>query len=624
MALQAGSIGMKTPYFSRDPRYKTPFGAVKAGFPVSFRLYLPLDCSGAWLVYQKDGGAEIWQDVWRTTRGDDGGWWWECIFTPEKAGLYFYRFCFDTPFGRNLLTCGKNGAGMMDAQGPAWQLTVYDRNFTTPHWIKGGVMYQIFPDRFCASGTPKKDVPEERYLYTEFKGQPAFVQSKEACRLNNDYWGGDLKGIESKLPYLKELGVTCLYLNPIFEAHENHRYNTADYRKIDPLLGTEKDFENLCKTAHQMGIRILLDGVFSHTGSDSIYFNQENRYPPNGAVNRPDSPYRSWYTFLQYPHKYHSWWGFRSLPEVNETDSDYLEFITGPNGVVTYWMNRGADGWRLDVADELPDLFLYRLRTAVKAANPQGMILGEVWEDATTKFSYGHRRSYLLGEQLDSVMNYPYADAVLRFVRYGNGEEWMEKVMSVAENYPAPALHTLMNHLGTHDTKRLITALVGEEENGRDRTWQSKTSLSPELYVRGEKMVQLATLLQYTLPGVPCIYYGDELGMEGYRDPFNRAPMAWGQPPLPNLQEWYRQLGKWRRNLLALKEGDILPYYATHDVVCYWRVWKNQRLLVAVNRGEQPVEIPLPPAQEKVCILGEIRGNKLLLPPLSGGLVDMS
>ncbi len=495
---------MQTPYFSRDPRYKSPFGAVKAGSAVHFKLYLPLDCSRAWLVYHKDGNTEIWQDVWRTQDGDANGWWWECIITPTEAGLYFYHFYFDTPYGHNPLTCGEGGAGIMNADGPDWQLTVYRADFETPDWLKGGLMYQIFPDRFCASGTPKCDVPADRYLYTEFSGQPAFnidKEGKEPRRLNNDYWCGDLKGIESKLPYLKELGVTCLYLNPIFEAHSNHRYNTADYKTIDPLLGNEQDFKDLCDAAHKVGIRILLDGVFSHTGSDSVYFNKELRYEKNGAVNRPDSPYRSWYTFMQYPNKYHSWWGFQSLPEVNEADPDYLSFITGHNGVLSYWMQRGADGWRLDVADELPDLFLEYVRRGVKSVNPDGMILGEVWEDATTKISYGHRRSYLLGKQLDSVMNYPFANAVLDFVRHGNGRVFTETVMQITERYPAPALHTSMNHLGTHDTKRLITSLVGENEQGRDRLWQSATRLTPAQYKRGEQLVQLATLLQYTLPG---------------------------------------------------------------------------------------------------------------------------
>ena len=616
---------MKTPYFSRDARFKFPFGATKAGTPVHFKLYLPHDCSRAWLVYHKDGKQEIWQDVWRTEQKDADGWWWECVITPAEAGLYFYRFYFDTPYGHNPLTCGKGGAGIMKADGPDWQLTVYDADFSTPNRLKGGIMYQIFPDRFCASGVPKQKVPAERYLYDEFKGQPAFnidKTAKKPLRLNNDYWCGDLKGIESKIPYLKELGVTCLYLNPIFEAHSNHRYNTADYKKIDPLLGTEQDFKDLCNAAHKAGIAIVLDGVFSHTGSDSVYFNKELRYEKNGAVNRPDSPYRSWYTFIDYPKKYHSWWGFQSLPEVNETDPDYLEFITGKDGVIAHWMALGADGWRLDVADELPDLFLERLRTAVKRQNPQGLVLGEVWEDATNKFSYGNRRPYLLGKQLDSVMNYPFANAVLQFVRYGDGDRFTQSFTSVAENYPAPALHTLMNHLGTHDTKRLITALVGENENGRDRNWQAVTHLTKEEYARGEQLVKLATLLQYTLPGVPCIYYGDELGMEGYRDPFNRAPMAWDNPPLPRLRDWYKQLGAWRTKLPMLAQGEIQPYYADQNCVAYLRTDGKQTLLAAVNRSKDEVLLPLPKdCQSPMVLLGNVNDGNLILPPLSGGLL---
>ena len=247
--------------------------------------------------------------------------------------------------------------------------------------------------------------------------------------LNNDYFGGDLKGIEEKLPYLSELGVTCIYLNPIFEAHSNHRYNTADYTKIDPLLGTEKDFASLCEAAHKRNIKIILDGVFSHTGDDSVYFNKQHRYGDGGAYNSKGSPYFKWYKFEHYPDKYASWWGFDTLPEVTEECEDYLEFITGENGIIAKWLKLGADGWRLDVADELPDVFLDKVRLAVKKAKPEALLLGEVWEDATNKFSYGQRRKFLLGEQFDSVMNYPFAKLYLILRDTVVAEDFMKSVM---------------------------------------------------------------------------------------------------------------------------------------------------------------------------------------------------
>ena len=357
---------MKTPYFSRDPAYKTPFGAAKTGEDIIFRLFLPLDCSQAFLLWCKDGSGEIGYRFWKTKGEEADGCWWECLIRVEEAGLYYYRFTFDTPFGHNFLTCGEGGAAIMNPEGGSYQLTVYDASFTTPSWLPGGIVYQIFPDRFACSGTPKKRVPKDRYLHPEFKGAPAHSLEKIPCRLNNDYFGGDFKGIEQKLPYLKELGVTCLYLNPILEAHSNHRYNTADYMKIDPLLGTASDFKDLCKAAHALNMRVVLDGVFSHTGSDSVYFNKEERYPLKGAANTPDSPYHSWYTFTDYPHKYLSWWGFLTLPEVKETDPSYLEFITGKQAVAAHWLKMGADGWRIDVADELPDTYLETFRKRVK------------------------------------------------------------------------------------------------------------------------------------------------------------------------------------------------------------------------------------------------------------------
>lgn len=616
---------MRTPYFSREEQYKTPFGAVRAGQQVAFRLFLPADCRRAELLLREDQKAEASREFWRTDRWEAEGCWWECILTLSSPGLYFYRFAFDTPFGHTLLTRGRGGKAVMEPDGPPFQLTVYDPGFTTPAWLRGGVMYQIFPDRFCASGQPKEKVPADRYLYSSFEGQPAFTDGPSPLRLNNDYWCGDLKGIQTKLPYLKELGVTCLYLNPIFEAHANHRYNTADYRKIDPLLGSEEDFKALCEAAHAAGIRILLDGVFSHTGSDSRYFNADNRYPPDGAANRPDSPYASWYTFSHYPDAYRCWWGFSTLPEVNETDPAYLEFITGRQGILAYWMQLGADGWRLDVADELPDEFLDALRKAVKQVKPDGMILGEVWEDATAKISYGHRRRYLLGDQLDSVMNYPFMEAVLSFVRDGNARHFMEQVMTVTENYPPPALHTLMNHLGTHDTQRLITALAGEPAAQRDRAWQAAHRLTESQRRRGEQLVKLATLLQYTLPGVPCIYYGDELGMEGYPDPFNRAPMAWNRPPSRSLPAWYRFLGALRHRFPLLQEGRLEPVFAEGDVAAYLRTDGKDGLLVAVNRGDQPRELSLPAyAREPVPLVGSLRERTCLLPPASGVLIAFS
>ena len=612
---------MKIPYFSRDPAYKTPFGAAKTGEDIIFRLFLPLDCSQAFILWCKDGCHEINYRFWKTRKVEEDGSWWECLIRVEEPGLYYYRFTFDTPFGHNYLTCGKGGQALMDPNGGSYQLTVYDATFETPSWLYGGIVYQIFPDRFAASGTAKKKVPKDRYLHPSFEEMPAHTLEQVPCRLNNDYFGGDLKGIREKLPYLKSLGVTCLYLNPIFEAHSNHRYNTADYMKIDPLLGTTTDLKELCKAAHEQNIRVVLDGVFSHTGDDSVYFNSKNRYSSVGAANSTDSPYYSWYTFTDYPKKYHAWWGFLSLPEVKETDPGYMEFITGKEGVAAYWLKAGIDGWRLDVADELPDPFLEAFRARVKAQNPEALIWGEVWEDATTKISYGKRRKYLQGSQLDSVMNYPFMNGVISFVRKGDGEQFMEQVMTLLEHYPPPAVHALMNHLGTHDTPRLITALSGEPANGRDRNWQANHTLTKEQRNLGEQLVKLACVLAYTLPGVPCVYYGDEVGMEGYTDPFNRGPMP-EKAPSPTLFTFYKKMGKLRSGCPMLQQGDMIPLTATQNAVAFLRKDQQGTLLVAVNRGQDPMVLPIPQGYKKSkVLLGKVEENTCLLNGLDATLV---
>ena len=313
-------------------------------------------------------------------------------------------------------------------------------------------------------------------IYREKKdGEPYFwPNEQEDGYLNRDYFGGDFEGIRQKLPYLANLGVTCIYLNPIFEAHSNHRYNTADYLKPDPLLGTAEEFTRLCAEAKERGIRIILDGVFSHTGSDSLYFNREGRYGPGGAYRDRNSPYRSWYDFDSgYNCGYRSWWGFESLPEVQEDDPSYVNFICGKGGVIDTWLNRGASGFRLDVADELPDEFIEKIRAAVKSHGNDKLLIGEVWEDATTKEAFGRRRTYLRGHGLDTTMNYPFRNLTIDFVRGADAAAVADGLMDIVENYPKPAVDCLMNFLSTHDTERAMTAISGEPANGRDRYWQS-------------------------------------------------------------------------------------------------------------------------------------------------------
>lgn len=608
-------------FTSRDTAYRDPFGAVPDGTPVHFRLCVPREwgCHAAYLRMREEGRLEHFDGMFWAGMADDTHEWWECHFAPGEPGLYWYDFVLDTNDGRRQLRRLSDGSAQAAFESESrgeWQLTCYERGFTTPDWLVGGVMYQIFPDRFCRSDTPKEGVPQDRVLHKRWGEPPVWQPNEQGLVLNNDYFGGDLRGIEQRLDYLAALGVTCLYLNPVFEAHSNHRYDTADYEKIDPLLGSEEDFRSLARSAAQVGIRILLDGVFSHTGADSRYFNKRCRYPGEGAYNSPSSPYYPWYHFTRWPQEYAGWWGFDTLPEVDEQNPSFEAFINGQDGVVRQWLRRGASGWRLDVADELPDGFLEELRRAAKAEKPDSLVLGEVWEDASTKQSYGHRRRYLLGRQLDSVMNYPFRAAILTFLTGGNAADFIHGIYEILEHYPPQVTRLLMNHIGTHDTERALTLLAGEPANGRGRQWQAEQQLSPGARARGLRLLRLAAALQYCLPGVPCIYYGDEAGMEGYRDPFNRGCYPWGGEDR-ELLRWYRKLGQFRKAASALREGAFSPVASPAEMVCFERLSPEGAVLCAVNRSEERREVRLPGRWYGYTVAlggGQITGETLTLP----------
>lgn len=579
---------------SRKKEYKSQISAIAVDEQVKFRLVVPrcIKCSCARLAVFKDNESTVYYNMFWAGMCGESHEYWEIHFSATTAGLYFYHFELETPWGNSLVKNVGNGEGDLNAEGTEFQQTVYEKDFKTPDFLKGGLIYQIFPDRFYNSKTPKKNVPESRVM-RKWGEEPYWQESQMNGIWNNDYFGGDLKGVEEKLEYLSGLGVSCIYLNPIFEAHSNHRYDTADYEKIDSLLGDENDLESLCKKAHGLGISVILDGVFSHTGCDSKYFNMYNRYNTVGAYNSKSSPYFSWYKFTDYPNGYKSWWGIKLLPEVSEEDEGYREYICGKNGILRKWLRLGISGWRLDVADELPDVFLDDLRKAVKEENENAVIIGEVWEDATNKFAYGERRRYLLGDQLDSVMNYPFADAILNYVKFGNAQAFMSGIMSIVENYPPCVVNVLMNHIGTHDTERALTRLAGESAEGKDRAWQhSHNQLSDYDYLKGISMMKLASLIQYTLPGVPSLYYGDEAGMQGMKDPFNRACFPWDNIN-KELYKWYKRLGEIRRGCKAFKEGSFEPLYAADGAIAYVRRSEENSVLTAVNNSNSELQIPV-------------------------------
>ncbi len=604
------------PFHSRDPFYKSIFGSIQAHRVFRLRVLLPRDgyVTGVTAVLDKDGTGKKFFKLTEDTETYEGGFHtFHCDLSLDE-GLYFYHFLLHTTAGeRRLLHCG-NGYGDFDPKnGTPWQLTVYEETFETPTHTRGGIIYQIFPDRFYRGKISSSNIPADRFIRNDWGGIPAHTGDKNnPCRLGNDYFLGNLNGITEKLDYLSSLGVTMIYLNPIFEAHSNHRYNTADYFNIDPMLGTEKDFITLCKKAKKKGIDILLDGVFSHTGSDSRYFNAAQRYGKGGAYNDKDDPYFSWYRFRTFPDDYDSWWGIKTLPEVAENDPSFTKFITGKNGVIRHWMRKGAAGFRLDVADELPDAFLDKVRRAVKAENKEGYLLGEVWEDASNKISYSARRRFLRGRQLDSVMNYPFANAMIDFVTGGTGYHFAEAILTVLENYPEPALHNLMNHIGTHDTERILTRLGGEPCRGRDRDWQAMQTLSFAEYQTGKSRLKMAALLQYTLVGIPSLYYGDEVGMSGYGDPFCRGCYPWGKEDT-DLLSYYRTLGKARRECPAFVDGTLEFLAVGLGYVVFRRQNKHGSAIIGVNRWNQP---------EQIFLSVDLSGYQTILgaPPTDGTL----
>ena len=545
---------------------------------------------------------------------------WEADFTPDRVGLYWYSFRLQTPTGNRYLQPDDpyKISSIQDSPGRSWQITCYRKGFDTPKWPVGGVMYQIFPDRFYFSGE-EKDIKRTDYQRNDdWYALPVWEPNEFGEITNSDFFMGDFKGIIRKLDYLESLGVSCIYLNPIVEAYSNHRYDTGDYSHVDPILGTEEDFKELCEKAKERGIHVINDGVFSHTGSDSVYFNRSGRYGDGGAYRDRNSPYYSWYKFNEWPDNYNSWWGFYTLPEVIETSPAFNEYINGKDGIIRKYMRLGNSGWRLDVADELPDEFMENLRNSVKEENPEAFIVGEVWEDASTKESYGARRKFLLGWQLDSVMNYVFRGAILDYCR-GQDARWtMAAIMSVVENYPRPVLRVLMNSLSTHDTERALTVIAGEPLNGRDRAWQANTHLSKEQRERGMKLLKIAVAMQFTLPGFPCVYYGDEAGMEGYRDPFNRCCYPWGRED-KELVEFHARLGKLRASCSALWDGEFVNTFAEGKRLSYIRHDDTTAIYCVFNTGEEEMVLDTPPGYSNAQVFFDSRleNHKLYLKPLS-------
>lgn len=609
--------GLQVYHHSQQEYFRQPFGAQPCGHQVVLRIMVksdvpPRECIlHLWAqeqellqpmeIVSRDGatgtspsGVPFIPDVIFETR----------VNLPHQPGLVWYFFKLNVDgqtffYHNNLQELG--GEGVLSQQkGSSFQITVY-RPAPVPLWFKTGTMYQIYVDRFF-NGNPKGEVlnaKEKSLIHAHWGDTPFYIKDKEGRILRWTFFGGNLQGVIEKLPYLEEMGITVLYFNPIFEAASNHKYDTGDYLKLDPMYGDLATFVRLIQVAEKAGMQIILDGVFSHTGCDSRYFNKYGNYPEVGAFQSEDSPYYSWYKLDKPGGECECWWGVEDLPNVNEMEPSYQDFIFGSeDSVVRFWLRKGVKGWRLDVADELPGEFIKKLRQAIHEVDPDAILIGEVWEDASRKVSYGERREYFLGDELDSVMNYPLREILLDFfLGTKTAPEAYEGIMSLYENYPPENFRAAMNVIGSHDRIRGLT-LLGDAPAEKELTLQEREDyrLSPEAKGKGIARLKLLVLLQMTLPGVPCVYYGDEAGVEGYSDPFNRGTFPWGRENT-NLQQWYQRMIRLRNEYAVLQEGTFHPFYIGKDVFGFRSTGEKEEIIVCVNRSaHEAAKIQLVPS----------------------------
>ncbi|MDO4564452.1 MAG: glycoside hydrolase family 13 protein [Clostridia bacterium] len=589
-------------HHSRDLRFRRPQGAVTTDTEMSVAISA-WDCGAEVSVALRlfePGNVRI---ISMERAGDE----FRCGFTsPSFPCLCFYDFEIRSGDSK-LFYSGESGSGeLLQQEGVRYQITVYSKGFETPAWFTTGIAYQIFPDRFFRSDDAAFRTRIERrraegrtaFAHESFSSEPLYLpHGGSDVYAPDDYHGGDLEGITEKLDYLKSLSVNCIYLNPIFEADSNHRYNTGDYMKIDGILGSNEDFDRLVSEANARGISVILDGVFSHTGADSRYFNRFGRYPSTGAYQSQSSPYYPWYRFYDYPEAYECWWDFPTLPNVNELEPSYGEFIHGEGGVLANWQRKGARGWRLDVADELPDDFIRMLRKRCKEEDPNAVLIGEVWENCSNKSGESGRRAYVDGDLLDGAMNYPFLKATLSFL---NGRidaySYNERIQRLVESYPPPFLRACLNLISSHDEPRALSALSCETDP-RDLTREEQAAYVPsaESIELGRKRLCQAMALQFTMVGVPCIYYGDEAGLSGMCDPFNRRTYPWGAED-KQILSLTKQLAALRKDSAALKEGSCRMGVLNGSAFALVRYTKDEVVITLINNSVERRSVILYPA----------------------------
>jgi glycosidase len=564
-------------------------GAFTLDSTVRFLLDMKISADSAKMIFISDADGK--RQEFDMISDCDGNFFAEIPMRSicEKSGLFFYEYLLKTAHGEFYVV--RDNADftekIMDKEPQGedrFQLLIYEKREEYPEFFRGGIAYQIFVDRFFRGGNEELK-PDAEFNPDWYGGVPVYFRPGDKEFKNNVFFGGDLPGIEKKLSYIASLGVTTIYLNPIFLSSSTHKYDTADYMQIDPMFGGWDGFRSFMKAAKKHGISVILDGVFNHTGDDSIYFNKYGKYDTVGAYQSKESPYAEWFNFTEFPEEYESWWGFKNLPRVMSDKPAYKKFLFDEDGVIRKYIREGICGWRLDVADELSDEFLEELSAAARKERPDALILGEVWEDASNKISYGKRRSYFSGKELDSVMNYPMREAIIAYVRHGDMWKFLRTANSLYYNYPREMTHQLLNLLGSHDTVRAITMLAGSGSEGLSSDMLAEKRMTAEEYKLGVKRLKLAYFILATIPGVPCIYYGDEIGMEGEKDPFNRRPYPWGRENY-ELLRYFRKVGKMRIKEKAFADAEFEIMYVDRSILVFERRKDDETFVITVNRSK--------------------------------------
>ena len=521
-------------------------------------------------------------------------------FVFERKDNYYFYFSFEA--NHNFIYLKNQNKDNMQSvsRDDMWEMP---DNPKFPEWAKGKIMYHIFVDRFNRGSKTRPEEMKDRHVYPSFNS-PLKIGPDEKGIWNNDYYGGDLQGIIDKLDYIESLGVEILYLSPIVRSQSNHRYDAGDYMEVDPYCGTNDDLKRLCDEAHKRGMYVILDAVFNHTGNDSRYFNEFGNYDSVGAFQSKDSPYYEFYSTNEKDGKtyFNNWWTFPNLPICNGNNPKWQNFIYGKGGVIDKWFSLGIDGLRLDVADELSDHFIEGIKKAVTRNKPDGFVIGEVWKSPLEQEFLHHRNFYTSGKGLDSVMNYRLVEALICYFKYGDCHKLWWTLLDILMNYPPEKIKTLMNFTSTHDISRALNIFSSYDFKCDDWIWDLDNNdlnrwknykLSPEQKKRGIAIYKAYLFALNFLPGILSIFYGDEVGIEGMGNLYNRKAFPWNNMD-QEILNYFRKIGLIRKNDPFLMNANTYLHEVNPDYFLFERYDDENNYLVQVNRTEKDIDLKIP------------------------------